>query len=365
MTGTPLQEQPRRQANNVRDFKWHRRLHRLSVVAVLLPAPLLSADASFVWVPDPHLNQHTQEAPPFATWKTQTDWIASHQAEFNIQAVLCGGDFDQNFLEQAWTYGWSTVDATGIPYLSAIGNHDYPAGSGGPWSSYDRSSSAFDAQIGYSRIHSKPWYGGFWPDPRFNSKANQYIRFTAGTTNWMVIALELFPRPEVIAWATRLIHSHISDEVVIITHAYMNTSQSDAGFPQTAAGSLINTQDEWGPRYYGLPEDSYSGSALAAWATRFHNVHLVLCGHNDPPAFVYRLDGNVHGIMADYQDTGPVPSENILLLGFSSSSNTLTVRSINTTTGDQVYAPLTLPWPGVPDRQLPEKVGVQVAPPLF
>lgn len=294
---------------------------------------------SIVFIGDPHLNQAGQPA----TWIAQTNWIAANIAAWNIKAVLCAGDFDGGTINgpqdsapnvtSGWTNGWSTIDGTGLPYLMTVGNHDYANNQPST-----RDTTVFDAQLGFSRIGGKGWFGASWNDGA-SSRANEYILVTVGSHNLLIMALEFYPRPAAITWANGVILAHLDREVIIITHGYL----------VTGTGALIAWVDQWGPSTYSLPGDSYAGTNLAAWAALWpNNVHLLLSGHNDPPNFFQRLDGRLYGIMSDYQTASP-SSQSILIIAFAASS--ITINNLNTTTGvlDTVtFPPLTLTWPAPP-----------------
>lgn len=317
------------------------RLGRLALLATLLAVPLGSlptADPSIVFIGDPHLNLQTAAS----VWITQTNWIRDNagSTNWNIKAVLCAGDFDGGNINGpqdstpnvtlGWTAGWNTIDGTGIPYLMTIGNHDYhlnqPA---------TRDSTVFDAQLGNARISGKSFFGGAWDDGA-TSKANEYILVTVGTHNFLIMALEFYPRPAAIAWADGVIAAHLDKEILIITHGYMN-----------AGGSLVQFADQWGPTTYSLPADSYSGQKLADWAQKYpNNIRAIVNGHNDPPAYFRRQDGRTYGIMTDYQDTSPTPSQSVIIMAFTDTS--VKISNVNTTTGavdNTNFPPETLTWP--------------------
>lgn len=311
-------------------------------IALLLLATALraaspdSVNPSIVFIGDPHLNQQTAAA----TWIAQTNWIHDNVATWNINVVLCAGDFDGGVIDggkdsstnvtAGWTNGWNTIDGLGLPYLMTIGNHDYLNNKPST-----RDSTVFDAQLGWSRINGKSFFGGFWDDGA-SSKANEYILATVGGHNLLIMALEFYPRPGAIAWADSVLTAHLDREVIVITHGYLNPG-----------GSLVQQNDDFGPGTYSLPNDNYSGQALANWAQKYpNNIHMIICGHNDPPAFFQRSDGRAYGIMTDYQDTSPTPSQTILIIAFA--INTITISNLNTSTGsvdNSTFPPVTLTWP--------------------
>lgn len=306
----------------------------MKLLIALLAWPLLAIDPSIVFIGDPHLNLQTAAA----TWTAQTNWIAANASAWNVQAVLCAGDFDGGVVNggkdetanvtAGWANGWNTIDAMGLPYLSAVGNHDYDDNRPST-----RNSLVFDAQIGYQRIKNKTWFAGSWDDGA-NSRANEAIYVTVGSRKLLIIALEFYCRPAAIAWASSLVEANLDREVIIITHGHMNT----------VSGDVSAWGDTWGPVTYSLPADSTSGVLLVEWAKRYpNNVHLILCGHNDPWAL--RNSARVYSIMSDYQDSAQL-CQVILIISFA--ANSITINNYNTTTqtlDTTVLPPLTLTWP--------------------
>src|SRR5438067_4242560 len=104
---------------------------------ILLCAPFslfcqtASSDFSFVLLPD------TQNEAQFfpSVLSSETKWIVNNRAQLNIQAVLGLGDIvnDGGSTEQQSNADAAIrqLDTAGIPYLLAIGNHDYDGGEDG------------------------------------------------------------------------------------------------------------------------------------------------------------------------------------------------------------------------------------------
>lgn len=294
---------------------------------------------SIVFIGDPHLNQAGQPT----TWTTQTQWISDNVSAWNIQAVLCAGDFDGGTINGpqdsapnvsgGWSNGWNTIDGTGLPYLMAVGNHDYSQNQPST-----RDTTVFDLELGWNRIHAKSWYGDYFNIGPTASRANQYILVTVGTHNLLIMALECWPRATTMAWADGVVQAHLDREVIVITHGYMQ-----------AGGVLFQKGDNFGPSTYLLPGTDYAGVEIAAWAAKWpNNVWLILCGHYDPPEYFRRSDGRTYGIMGDYQGASP-SSQTILIIAFS--ANSITINNYNTTTQTldvTTYPPETVPWPIAP-----------------
>ena len=88
-------------------------------------AQVTAPDFSVVVLPDTQF--YAQSYPQI--FNQQTQWIVNNQANYNIQFVLGEGDV-VNTAEQA--VQWQSADAAvklldnaNIPYVMAIGNHDY------------------------------------------------------------------------------------------------------------------------------------------------------------------------------------------------------------------------------------------------
>ncbi len=300
----------------------------------------VTADFSFIMVPDVHINGGTG-----AGWIAQANWIVANKTALNIQGVFSVGDFTSSGyvpdIANGWTQGFQAIDGLGIPYGVAIGNHDYdsdnPSG---------RLSTTFDAQLGYARISGKTWFGGAWTDPN-GQHANEYILFTEPTTSrkFLVLFLELYPRPGALAWATGVIAANPGREVLVFTHAYQ---QDDT------QGTLADRASTFGPKLYGLPSVDASGVDIEVWAAT-QPVRAVFCGHwiNGATHGNIRTDTAVdghklYGIFSNWQAygvaNGPVW---VLLLQFTST--TVAVSVIQTTNGttrtDTVgVSPHSLPW---------------------
>ena len=299
---------------------------------LLMASSGFAADFSFVLVPDCHMGAGTG-----SEWRNQQQWIAANQAARKIQGVFYEGDLEG--LANVWDrdgVGLTTVDAMGVPWGAAPGNHDYDTNN----VPADRHTSTFDAQAGYSRISGKLWYGGYWTGDPGGYKANQYILFSVGSRQFLVLFLEFFPRPGVLAWAGGILAANPSREVLILTHGYV-----------TQWGEL-GTRGGVGPDGYSLPSTDSAGTDIEAWAADFANVRAIFGGHYfDSVNFSrHRTDtgthGNpIHGMFANYQDGGVVSKQYVVLAEFT--GNNVTFSQMNTTTGfidSTTYPPYTLAW---------------------
>ena len=130
------------------------------------------------------------------------------------------GDVVNNTSDAAFTTatvkGYNLIHDTGIPYLSIVGNHDFPN-----YNVQSRDTSMYDKYFGPSRFAGKTWYIGGYPT---NSDANMAIKFDAGFRKYLVIGLEIAPRLEAVSWAQSIINANPDREIIVVTHAYLLTN---------------------------------------------------------------------------------------------------------------------------------------------
>lgn len=313
---------------------------------------LSAADFSIVFIPDVHLNQ---QSGTDCWWVQQTQYLVAQKDALKLAAVIGGGDFANSAANQpthvphAWSTtacsspsgegGMSIIDATGLPWLIAIGNHDYdndsPSG---------RVTTLFDAQVGNGRLSGKSWYLGYWTPTTGTSKATQAIRFAvSGRRRILVISLEFWARTGALTWAGNLLSTYPNDEAIIITHGYMDET-----------GALATQGSVYGPDAYSIPASGNSdGTEIEAWAAGHPNIRAVLCGHWILGTNVYHthrtdtnsVGGPLYGTMTNYQLHPTTRSQVVELMEFTGDQ--VTISQLNTTTGsvdNTTYPPYTLDW---------------------
>jgi len=194
---------------------------------------------SIVVLPDPQ--NYSQYYP--SIFKQQTQWIVDHRADLNIQFVVGVGDMvNHPDSDPEWANADQAVqvlDAAGIPYAMAIGNHDYD----GVYPTA-RKASAFNQWFGAARYAANPSYKA-----NLNgSNENFYELLTVGATEYLVLVLEYYPRDAVLDWASQVIADHPSDPVIVVTHSFMyidntrvdecdtNDTPSAGATPETPCG---------------------------------------------------------------------------------------------------------------------------------
>lgn len=223
---------------------------------------------------------------------SQMRWLAANKDRLRIPIVLGVGDIvdwdtpDHRMWEIA-SRGFAQLDAAGLPYALANGNHDgaavKPGGSAAPGN--------VNANL---RITTE--YNRYFPPGRFRfqrgtcepgKSENSFSTFTAGGVDWLVLLLELWPRQAAIDWAKTVADAHPHHNVIVVTHSFLTSR----GYIKADNGGYGNTS----PLH--VQEQLITPCA---------NMRFVLSGHTDTSA--WRVEHGEHGnavyeILQDYQGT--------------------------------------------------------------
>ncbi|HEY2391561.1 MAG TPA: Ig-like domain-containing protein [Candidatus Angelobacter sp.] len=198
-------------------------------------------------------------------------WIVANRAALNIQAVLGEGDIVNDGAsiaqQQNADAAIRTLDAAGIPYLLAIGNHDYD----GANPKAGRPVVGFNQWFGPTRYAGKPFYMGNFPT---GSNENFYGIIPIAEKNFLLMALEYYPRSEAMDWATSILQANPDKEAIIVTHNYE--------FVDGSRESRCDTQD--------MPSGNATGDDMWATLRQFPNVIMVLSGHLTDGQSAHRTD---------------------------------------------------------------------------
>lgn len=264
-------------------FVWRR---LLLVLAALLGTAIAqtSSDFSIVVLPDP---QNYSEFYP-QIFQQQTQWAVDRRAALNIQLVIGLGDmvnhWDSTTEWQNANTAVAALDAAGLPYVMAIGNHDYdnfrPSG---------RSATAFNQWFGPARYAASPVYRGNYN----GSNENFYATLTAGGTEYLILVLEFYPRDAVLAWAETILAAHPNDPVIVVTHSFMYVDDTRV--------------DECDTNDMNAPDGNDPERVWRSFVSQHENIFLVLAGHISRKAQSKRVDGGKNGrlvtqTLQDWQD---------------------------------------------------------------
>jgi hypothetical protein len=287
-----------------------------------------TGDFSIVLLPD--TQNYSQFYPQIFT--AQTQWIVNNAAVRNIRMVIGEGDIvnhDSSSTEWANAEAAANVLNGRVPYTFAIGNHDYDN-----FKPSARGTTAFNSHFGPLRYASYSWYGGNWN----GGNENFYTFFTAGGVNYMVLALEFFPRDAVLQWANNVVSANPDKKVIVVTHSFEGTD-----------GFRVDTCDsgDMSPQNGNFPQSVWN-KLIKSHA----NIFLVVSGHLIGSGTAHRTDlgdnGNlVHQIFTNFQDWTSGGNGYLRILTFHVATNTVDVTTYSpylnsslTTTDHQFSLPL-------------------------
>ncbi|WP_053684481.1 metallophosphoesterase [Streptomyces sp. WM4235] len=280
----------------------------LSVGLVALPATAADRSAphakapekfSIVVLPD---TQYSAESFPQA-FNAQGKWIKENTIARNIKYAIHEGDIvDDSDQSSQWTNATGALRQLNgaTPYILAVGNHDMDAMPKGQNPIVVRDAVAFNRNFPRSAFANLPSFGGTYPAAQND---NSFHVFSAGGTNWLILALKYAPTDDEIAWGNKVISEHPDRQVMIVTHAYQN----------------------------GTTKDSVGQKLWTRMVSRHPNVTMVFSGHyvNQGVIVEKGVNGNtVHQIQADYQNPGALgPNSYFRILEFNPTAKTVGVQT--------------------------------------
>lgn len=296
----------------------------LLLVAVTVSTLSLQAQSdSFTIVALPDTQIYSRSYPHI--FRAQTQWIANNIGTHNIRLVVGLGDIVDNGSELAqWQNATNAIGlmAGRVPYMLAIGNHDYDNNQPNA-----RSAVYYNTFYGVSHYGGQPWFGGSFPA---GTTENFYGTFVFNGQKYLVMMLEFYPRASALAWASSVIQANRDKKVIIVTHAY---EFDDNTRVQTCYSDSAGT--------YGLTADNDGEEMWRKLASQHVNVIMVLSGHikvNDGVGRRADLDikGNlVNQVLSDYQAYPNGGDGKLRLIKISPSQNKVYVST---------YSPYSNTW---------------------
>jgi hypothetical protein len=279
------------------------------------PSPTPADEFTIVALPD---TQFYSSLNP-QIFAAQTQWIADHAQDQNIQLVVglgdivdSGGDLTQ----------WQNADAAvrllsgKVPSMMAIGNHDYdqnnPAGR-------TASTVNFNSYFGPARYAGASWYKGSFPA---GSNENFYGIVPVNGRNYLTIVLEFAPRDSALAWADGILKANQDKDAIIVTHMFTfmdNTRISGCDLNSAAS--------------FGVGQDNNGEDMWWKLVRKYPNIHMVLSGHVTQGDGTGRrmdlgLGGNlVNQILSDYQSDPLGGGGYLRIMRISPSMNRVSVTS--------------------------------------
>jgi len=260
-------------------------------------APALSSPDSWsiILVPDPQTyGKFARNQPLF---ELMTSWVSENIDPLNIKMVLCTGDLvEQNeYINPDGVSGnqpsksqWESVSrAFGrldgkVPYVTALGNHDY----------------------GYKSIENrKSNFNNYFPvDKNFKNQEilrevglnaegiptmeNAAFEFTSPQgRKILILSLEFAPRDTTVNWAKKVIsqEKYKDHTVVVLTHSYMNSKNEH----------IVKEK-------YPIENGNYGAALFDKLIKPSKNIQMVFAGHIGSPDkpkehIAFRTDKNAAG----------------------------------------------------------------------
>lgn len=285
----------------------------LALLACLIPAmaaaQTATQDFSVVLLPD---TQYYSESHP-EIFQQQTQWVVANRSAWNIQAVIGEGDIvntpSQNYEWVNADAAIQTLDQAGMPYTLAIGNHDYDG-----VLPQNRGTTAYNQWFGVSRYIAKPWYLGHYG----STNENFYTTFTVNGQQYIVLALEYYPRDPQLEWAESIIQANPNATIFVTTHSFLYTDGT--------RGDTCDTNDMRGTT--GRNAETVWENVLKKYA----NVQLVVSGHLIGNNTAHRTDLGVNGnvvneIFTNFQNLTNGGNGWLRILKFRPSLNIIEVHT--------------------------------------
>ena len=157
-----------------------------------------------------------------AVYAAQTIWITNNSD--SVKFVIQQGDMTQTNKDDQWSIAaaaFTIMDGKKIPFSFVPGNHDM----GSPGFANTRNTSMLNKYLPYSRYSRQPSFGGVF---EANKMENTWSTFSKGDYKFLILSLEYGPRTKVLNWAKTVIEQHPKHNIIINTHAYLNTNNSRA-----------------------------------------------------------------------------------------------------------------------------------------
>lgn len=260
------------------------------------PPALSNPDSwSMILLPDPQTyNKFGRNQPVF---ELMTAWIGENIDPLNIKMVLCTGDLvEQNeYINpdgkaanqpsksqwEAVSHAFARLDGR-VPYVTALGNHDYG------YKSIENRKSNFNT---YFPVDKNFQNQKILREVGLNAEGiptleNAAFEFTSPQGRKMlVVSLEFAPRDTTIGWAKKVIsqEKYKDHTVILLTHSYMNAENEH----------IVKEK-------YPIENGNYGAAIFEKLVKPSKNIQMVFAGHigspDNPKAHIaFRTDKNAAG----------------------------------------------------------------------
>ncbi len=316
----------------------------LAVIAALPaladdPPPFPFVEGSWTLVLLPDTQRYSRDYPE--TFCNQTQWIVDHKEHRKIAFVLHEGDIVNQATPSQWENAQRAISILDgkVPYALAPGNHDYT----GTTNRVTLMSDYFAVK----KFRKRKTFGGTFEKNRIE---NSYHLFSAGGRDWVVIALETFPRDAAVRWANKILKKYPRRLGIVVTHAYLY-------YDDTRYDYTTRLDQKWSPHGKGGNRRDGHNDGEELWQKLIApnpNMAFVFCGHvlGDGAGRLTStgaMGNSVHQILLNCQSWPDGGSGYLGLVEFLPDGKSIQFKTYSTTlnkylTDDDHQYTLPIPW---------------------
>ncbi|MDD5704802.1 MAG: metallophosphoesterase [Kiritimatiellae bacterium] len=195
------------------------------------PEPPDFVPGSWTLVLLPDTQNYSEQYP--GMFAAQTSWIVQNKDRYDIRYVLHMGDLVNCGAEREWRHAqeaMSLLDGK-VPYAIAYGNHDSTS-----YKDMVAGKSLLSRYFPVAKFASWPTFGGVMD----GDTANSYHLFSAGGSDWIVLALEWAPRNKTVQWAHDVLAKYPDRKAILVTHAYLHIDNTRYDFAKKGASQAFD-----------------------------------------------------------------------------------------------------------------------------
>lgn len=261
--------------------------------------------SSIVVLPDTQYYTALRHGGTMQMFQNQIDWILKNYKKEKVAYIIHLGDITDHNAPSEWQRARDMMyqlDATGVPYGLAVGNHDQSP-NGTPAQSSD--TTQYAQYFGSAHFANRPWFGGAL------GKKNTEMHFdvfSANDENYLVLYFP-FNQPghkgysasyekRTLDWADSVLAVHADRKAILVSHSMLGRPKGTTSGDQPGSGN--NSKES---------HFTKQGERIYEMAKKHPNVFLMLGGHIAGEGFRKdRYNGSIiKTYLQDYQSRQDPP----------------------------------------------------------